>query len=98
MQHLKFGEVARQATVLVVVNRDIHHQVDPTAKKPQKYPVVNNIQFVRQDQLAVDKKETVNKVMIHTYVNQVTGVQERVEEEFYVQSVSCITTVIHVVE
>ena len=53
---------------------------------------------MRQVQLAVDKKETVNKVVIHMYVNQVTGVQEHVEEELCVQNVSCIELVTHVVE
>jgi hypothetical protein len=53
---------------------------------------------VRQVQLAVDKKETVNKVVTHTYVDQVTGVQERVAVEFYVQNVLCTELVIHVVE
>ncbi len=53
---------------------------------------------MRQVQLAVDKKETVNKVVIHMYVDQVTGVQEHVEEELCVQNVSCTEHVIHVVE
>jgi hypothetical protein len=98
MQHLKFGAEERLETALVVVNKVIHLPVEVMDKKRQKYQAVSNIQFVRQGRLAVDKKETVNKVMIHMYVDQVTGVQERVEEEFYVQNVLCITTVIHVVE
>jgi len=59
---------------------------------------VNKLQFVRQGRLAVDKKETVNKVVTHTYVDQVLGVQERVAVEFYVQNVLCTELVIHVVE
>ena len=53
---------------------------------------------MRQVQLAVDKKETVNKVVIHMYVDQVTGVQEPVAVELCVQNVSCIELVTHVVE
>ena len=53
---------------------------------------------MRQGQLAVDKKVTVNRVQTHMFVIQVIGVQEHVAVEYYVQNVSCIEHVIHAVE
>jgi hypothetical protein len=98
MQHLKFGVAVPQVKALVAVKWDIHHQVEHMAKEQQMLLRVNNTQFVRQVQLAVDKEETVKEVVIHTYVDQVHGVQERVEVEYYVQNVLCTELVIHVVE